>query len=185
MNPVKESTRDTHEVTHLREKEVFTAAEVVTAIRRIKSEKTAGEDEIKPEILKALTGEEILWLTRVRQIAWKFGKTPGNRQTGVIIPIFKEGDRKQWTNYRRISLLSLRGKVYAKCFERKCREIVESKLENSQCGFLPCRSSTNHIFTLKQIFEKSGKSMAKISLHALSILKNHMTELLGINLGRF
>ena len=47
------------------------------------------------------------------------------------------------------------GKVYAKCLERKCREILESKLEDGQCGFYPGRSTTNQIFTLKQIFEKS------------------------------
>ena len=47
------------------------------------------------------------------------------------------------------------GKVYAKCLERKCREIVGSKLEDSQCGFRPSRSTTDQIFTLKQIFEKS------------------------------
>ena len=73
----------------------------------------------------------------------------------MIIPIFKKGDRKQCTNYRGISLLSLPGKVYAKCLERKCREIVESKLEDGQCGFRPGRSTTDQIFTLKQIFEKS------------------------------
>ena len=125
LNPVKVSTRDTHEVTHLGEDEVFTAAEVATAIKGIKSGKAAGEDEIRPEMLKALTGEGILWLTRVCQVAWKLGKTPRDWQTGVIIPIFKKGDRKQCTNYRGISLLSLPGKVYAKCLERKCREIVE------------------------------------------------------------
>ena len=47
------------------------------------------------------------------------------------------------------------GKVYAKCLERKCREIVESKLEDGQCSFRPGRSTTDQIFTLKQIFEKS------------------------------
>ena len=155
MNPVKASTRDTLEVTHLGEDKVFTAAEVATAIKGIKSGKAAGGDEIRPEILKALTGEGILWLTRVRQVAWKLGKTPRDWQTGVIIPIFKKGDRKQCTNYRGISLLSLPGKVYAKCLDRKCREIVESKLEDGQCGFRPDRSTTDQIFTLKQIFEKS------------------------------
>ena len=59
----------THKVTHLGEDEVFTAAEVATAIKEIKSGKVAGEDEIRPEMLIALTEEEILWLTRVCQVA--------------------------------------------------------------------------------------------------------------------
>ena len=149
LNPVKASTRNTHVVKHLEEDEVFTAAEVATAITEIKSGKAAGEDEIRPEMLKALTGEGILWLTRVCQVAWKFGKTPREWQIGVIIPTFKKGDRKQCINYRGISLLSLPGKVYAKCLERKCREIVESKLEDGQCGFRPGRSTADQIFTLK------------------------------------
>ena len=144
-----------HEVTHLREEEAFTTAEVATAIKGIKSGKAAGEGEIIPEILKALTGEGIPWLTRVCEVAWKFGKTPRDWQTGVIIPIFKKGDRKQCTNYKGISLLSLPDKIYAKYRKRKCRKIVESKLEDGQCGFSPGHSTTDQIFTLKQIFEKS------------------------------
>ena len=35
------------EVVHLKEEEVFTAAEVATAIMEIKSGKAAGEDEIR------------------------------------------------------------------------------------------------------------------------------------------
>ena len=95
LNPVKALTRDTHKVTHLGDDEVFTAAEVATAIKGIKSGNAAGEDQIRPEMLKVLTGEGILWLTRVCQVAWKFGKTPRDWQTDVIIPIFKKGDRKQ------------------------------------------------------------------------------------------
>ena len=75
------------------EEEVFTAAEVATAIKGIKSEKAAGEDEIRFETLKALTGEGILLLTQVCQVAWKFGKTPRDWQAGVIISMFKKGDR--------------------------------------------------------------------------------------------
>ena len=93
LNPVKALTRDTHKVTHLGEEEVLTAAEVATAIIGIKSGKAAGEDEIRPEMLKALTGEGILWLTRLCLVAWKFGKTSRDWQTGVVIPIFKKGDR--------------------------------------------------------------------------------------------
>ena len=39
--------------------------------------------------------------------------------------------------------------------KRMYREIVESKLEDGECGFCPGRSTTYQIFTLKQIFEKS------------------------------
>ena len=98
LNSVKASTRDTHEVIHLGEEQVFTTAEVATAIKGIKSGKAVREDEIRPEMLNVLTGEGILWLTRVCQVAWKFGKTPRDWQIGVIIPIFKKGDRKQCTN---------------------------------------------------------------------------------------
>ena len=71
---------------------------MATTIKGIKSGKAAGEDEIIPQMLKALTGEGTLWLTRVSQVAWKYGKSPRDWQTGVIFPIFKKGDRKQCTN---------------------------------------------------------------------------------------
>ena len=40
----------------------------------------------------------------------------------------KKRDKKKCTNYRGISLLSLPGKVYAKCLEKRYREIVEPQL---------------------------------------------------------
>ena len=54
-----------------------------------------------------------------------------------------------------LSLISLAGKLYAKCLERKCREIVELKLEDDRCGFRTGGSTSDHIFTVKQVFEKS------------------------------
>jgi len=44
--------------------------------RPFKIQKAAGEEEIRPEMLKALNSEGILWLTRVCQVVWKFGKIP-------------------------------------------------------------------------------------------------------------
>ena len=35
------------------------------------------------------------------------------------------------------------------------KKILESKLEDGQCGFCPGRIITDQIFTLKQMFEKS------------------------------
>ena len=108
----------------------FALTEVAAAIRGLKPGKAADEDKIRPEMLKAMNGEGVRSLTRVCQVAWKLKKRQKNWQTGVIIPLYKKGDRKKCTIYRVISLLSLSRKVYDKCLERKCREIVKSKLED-------------------------------------------------------
>ena len=61
------------------------------------------------------------------------------------------------TNCRDISLLSLSGKVYAKCFEKKYREIVKPQLQDAQFKFRPGRSIMEQIFALQQVFEKTWK----------------------------
>ena len=155
LNPIRVTPTDTCNTIDFGKEEVFTSTKVAVVIRGLKSGKSAGEDEIQPEMLKALNVEGVRWLTRLCQVTWKLGKTQKDWQAGVIIPIYKKGDCKECTNYRGISLLSLPGKMYAKCLEKKCREIVESKLEDCQCGFCPGRSITDQIFTLTQIFQKS------------------------------
>ena len=81
----------------------------------------------------------------------------------MIIPIHKKGDKRKCTNYRGISLISVPGKVYAKCLEKKCREIVEPKLTDAQCGFRPGRSIMDQIFALQQIFEKSWEYAKEVN----------------------
>ena len=73
----------------------------------------------------------------------------------MIIPVHEKDNSKECTYYRRIFLNCSPEKMYAKCLEKKSREIVESKLEDSQCGFRPGRSTTDQIFTLRQTFGKS------------------------------
>ena len=81
----------------------------------------------------------------------KLGKTPKDWQTGVVISIYKKGDSKKCTNYRGISL-SLPGKGYSKYLERKCQEMVKSKLEGGQCDVHLDHSTMDQIFTLRQVF---------------------------------
>ena len=115
---------DTHEVIQPGEIEGLTAAEVATAIKRLKSGKAAGGDEIRPEMLKSIAKKGILWLTRVCQLAFKLGKTSKDWQTDVIILICKKGDHKQYTNCREISLLSLPGK----CMKSALKEDANKQL---------------------------------------------------------
>ncbi|CAK8678185.1 unnamed protein product [Clavelina lepadiformis] len=47
----------------------LTKAEVTKAVTSLKAGKAAGYEEIRPEVLNVKIGGEILWLTRVCQIA--------------------------------------------------------------------------------------------------------------------
>ena len=76
-------------------------------------------------MLKAINNFGVRLLTCVFQVACKTGEVPKNCQASVLISIHKKGDKKKCPNYGGISLLSLPGKVYAKCIEKRCREIVE------------------------------------------------------------
>ena len=91
----KASTRDTQDVNHLGEEKVFTAAEVATAVKLIKSGNSAGENEISHEMLKALTEEGIFWLPQVCQVSWKSEKTTRNWQTSAL---FFRNSRKEITS---------------------------------------------------------------------------------------
>jgi len=70
-------------------------------------------------------------------------------QTGVVVPIFKKGNRRVCANYLSITFPSLPGKVYAGVLEKRLYSIVEEE----QCGFHPGCGTTDQIFTLSQITE--------------------------------
>ena len=101
-------------------------------ITSLETGKVSSEDDIRPEMLKAMNVYGVRWLTRVCQVACRTGQAPKQWQTGVVIPIHKKGDKRKCINYRGISLISLPGKVWSKCLEKKCREVVQPKLTEAQ-----------------------------------------------------
>jgi len=103
----------------------------------VKTGKAAGCDKIRPGTLKALNRERDHWLPPVPSgmTFWK-GTERLVGKLGWSSP-HKQGDRKQYNNYRGFSLLSLPRKVHDKCLEKRCHEIIEPKLDDAQCGFRP------------------------------------------------
>ena len=131
LNPVTVQHLETFEL-QIGEEIHLAKAELNTTIKFLKVGKTPGKDDIRPEMLKAMNNFEVCCLTRVFQVAWKTGEIPKQWQTSVLIHIHKNGDQKKCINYRDISLLSLPGKVYAKCLQKRCREIVKHQLQDAQ-----------------------------------------------------
>ena len=156
LNPVDATSKQTHGEL-IREDIQIPEADVNAVTKPLKTGKAPDEDGTRPEMLKALNINGGRWVIRVCKVACRTGQAPQQWQTSVIIPIHKKGDKRKCTNYRGIPLISVSGKVYAKCLEKKCRKIVGSKPTNAQCGFCHGRGTMSPIFALQQIFEKSRK----------------------------
>ncbi|TWW69196.1 hypothetical protein D4764_18G0000020 [Takifugu flavidus] len=105
----------------------------------------------RAEVAEAVVG--LSWLTRLCNIAWTSGAVPLDWQTGVVVPLFKKGDRRVCSNYRGITLLSLPGKVYSGVLERRVRRIVGPRIQEEQCGFRPGRGTVDQLYTLSRVFE--------------------------------
>ncbi|KAK3535249.1 hypothetical protein QTP70_005957 [Hemibagrus guttatus] len=78
----------------------ITQAEVTEVVQQLLGGKAQGVDEICPEYLKSLDVVGLSWLTHLCNIAWRSGTVPLDWATGVVIPLFKKGDRRVCSNYR-------------------------------------------------------------------------------------
>ncbi|KAK3514905.1 hypothetical protein QTP70_034961 [Hemibagrus guttatus] len=114
-----------------------------------------GVDEIRPEYLKSLDVVGLSWLTRLCNIAWWSGTVPLGWATGVVVPLFKKGDRRVRSNYRGITLLSLPGKVYSRVLERRVRPLFEPRIQEGRCGFRPSRGTLDQLYTLHRVLKGS------------------------------
>ena len=131
----------------------ISGAEVTEVVKKLLGGRAPGVDEVRPEFLKALDVVGLSRLTRLCNIAWTSGTVPLDWQTGVVVPLFKKGDRRVCSNYRGITLLSLPGKVYSGVLERRVRRTVEPRIQEEQCGFRPGRGTLDQLWTLGRILE--------------------------------
>ncbi|KAM9812086.1 uncharacterized protein ACBT44_011417 isoform 1-T7 [Syngnathus typhle] len=129
----------------------ISGVKVTGVVKKFLGGKAPGVDEIRPDFLRALDVMGLSWLTRLYNIAWTSGTVPLDWQTGVVIPLFKKGDRRVCSNYRGITLLSLPGEVYSGVLERRVRPEVEPRIQEEQSGFRPGRGTVDQLFTLSRI----------------------------------
>ena len=100
-------------------------------------------------------------------LCWKEGQVPQDLRDSKIVTLYKnKGDRSDWNNYRGISLLSILGKVFARVALTRLQVLAEQVYPDSQCGFRSDRSTTDMIFSVRQLQEK-WREQRQPSLHGL------------------
>jgi sorting nexin-29 len=71
-----------------------------------------------------------------------------------VVPIHKEGDEIDCSNYQGISLLSTSYKILSNVLLTRLTPYVDEITGVHHCGFQHDRSTTDQIFYMRQILEK-------------------------------
>ncbi|KAL9983368.1 hypothetical protein ACROYT_G005527 [Oculina patagonica] len=86
------------------------------------------------------------------QEIWISENMPEDWKTGLIVRLAKKGDLSDCNNWRGVTLTS---KVFSKIILRRMTAALEKDIRKEQAGFRKGRSYSDHIFTLRQIFEQA------------------------------
>jgi len=79
---------------------------------------------------------------------------PEEWKESIIVPIYKKGGKADCNNYRGISLLPTTYKMLSNILLSRLIPYAEEVIVDLQCGFRRNRSTTDHIFCIRQILEK-------------------------------
>ncbi|KAL4103847.1 hypothetical protein QTP88_019182 [Uroleucon formosanum] len=129
--------------------------EIAIQIKRLKNHKSPGEDGIQAEILKRIDEEAISRIHEVIELIWENVRLPKDWNTSLICPIHKKNDPQDCKNYRGIALINVAYKILAYCILDRIKPLSEGVLGEYQGGFRPNRSTTDQIFCIRQIAQKS------------------------------
>jgi len=146
--------------------------EMEKAICNLKINKAPGEDDIIAELIKNASQELKKRLHALICKIWRDEKMPDNWKVGLIIPLFKKGDKMKGENYRGITVLNVTYKILSSIILERLKEYSEEILGCYQCSFRPQRRTTDQLFVVRQILEKFYAH--DIDLHLL-ILKKLLT----------
>ncbi|KAK3528644.1 hypothetical protein QTP70_006345 [Hemibagrus guttatus] len=127
--------------------------EVRKALKRMKSGKAVGPDDIPVEVWKCLGEAAEEFLTSLFNRVLESERMPEEWRRSVLVPIFKnKGDVHSCSNYRGIKLMSHTMKLWERVVEARLRKVVE--ICEQQYGFMPRKSTTDAIFALRILMEK-------------------------------
>ncbi|BHF83059.1 hypothetical protein SprV_0802620000 [Sparganum proliferum] len=127
--------------------------EVVDAIRKLRNNKTSGEDGIPAEIYESCVDTLVPWLHGVTERAWIDEVVPDDWGIGILVPILKKGDKTRCENNHGISITDVATKIYAIGLLRRFQAVRDSKARPNQAGVRAGRRCADQIFTLRCILE--------------------------------
>jgi len=128
--------------------------EVKEGVKKLKNGKAAGTSGIVGEMLKAGNTRLERWLVEFFRRIWREEKIPEDWKGGIVIPLYKKGDRMDLNNYRGITLMDVVGKLFGKIVNNRLEAWYRDLLAEEQAGFRKGRGCVDQGYTLAQVVLK-------------------------------
>ena len=154
----------------------ISALEIEYVMKSLRNRKASGSDGIAGELIK-YGGNGMIMLKELFQLIWDSEYIPERWGEGMIISLFKKGDREDPGNYRGITLLNVVGKLFNKVLNYRLLQWLEehNKLSESQAGFRFDRSCVDNIFILNEVIQGRLQEGKKTFCFFLDIKKAYDT----------
>ena len=125
-------------------------------LRELDSNKAQGPDQIPPKVLKELSNELAVPLSKLFNISLEKGQVPQDWKVAEVVAIFKKGSRSETGNYRPVSLTCIVCKVLESLIRDEIvRFFTENQLyTNCQHGFRKKRSCTTQLLEVMEDITK-------------------------------
>ena len=100
-------------------------AEIARCLHSLKNNRTGGSDGLVGELLKYGGSGMVNLLHQLFSVVWHAELVPPQWREGLIVNLFKKGDKEVPGNYRGITLLSVVGKVFCKILNNRLVERLD------------------------------------------------------------
>jgi len=84
---------------------------------------------------------------------WNQEELPEEWKKSIIVLLYKKGHTTHCSNYRGLSLLSTTYKILSNILLSRLTSYAEEIIGDNQCGVWHNKSTTDHIFCIRQILE--------------------------------
>ena len=124
-----------------------TTEEMISIVRGLKNKVSAGHDEVPLYVFKRCAQHIVEPLCTLVNSSFEEGTFPNALKIARVVPLFKGGEKNNWSNYRPVSVLSSLSKIFEVALAKRLYSFLEDSgiLSSHQHGFQKKRSTVTAV----------------------------------------
>ena len=124
--------------------------EIIHTVGECKAKTSEDVDNLSMNIIKHIINFVAEPFTHICNLSFENGVVPDLMKISKIVPLFKSGEKNDFTNYRPVALLPQFSKILEKLFCKRLTKFIEKYklISDSQYGFRSNRSTSLAILDL-------------------------------------